>query len=93
MDAHKISGTIEFVSTKGERGGIDAQINDWLEANPDATIVDVEYRVIIYQDGVKNKLAKLALVMFHKDMPEPGRRKRELTARTMVKSLREGLVN
>ena len=62
----KINGAIEFISTKGERGGIDAQITDWVEANPDSTIVGVKYRVAVYQDGGKNKLAKLALVLFNK---------------------------
>ncbi len=62
----KINGAVEFISTKGERGGIDAQITDWAEVNPDATIVDVKYRVAVYQDGGKNKLAKLALVLFNK---------------------------
>ncbi len=65
MTTPAINGAIEFVSTKGERGGIDAQINDWVKANPEATIVDVKYRVAVYQDDGKNKLAKLALVLYN----------------------------
>ncbi len=64
MTTTVINGAIEFVSTKGERGGIDAQINDWVASNPAVTIVDVKYRVAVYQDGGKNKLAKLALVLY-----------------------------
>ena len=67
MNTPKITGAKEFVSTRGERGGIDDQITDWAKANPGATIVDVKYRVVVYQDGGKNKMAKMALVLFNEE--------------------------
>jgi len=71
----KITGAIEFISTRGERGGIDDQINHWVKTNPEATIIDVKYRVAVYQDDGKNKLAKLALLLYHQaqgaDPPQP----------------------
>jgi len=67
MSTTKITGAKEFVSTRGERGGIDEQITDWVNANPDATIVDVKYRVVVYQDDGKNKMAKMALVLFNNE--------------------------
>ena len=100
----KINGAIEFVSTRGERGGIDEQITDWAQANPDATIIDVKYRVAVYKDGDKNKLAKLALVLFHKGKAaapkaapksepkaEPKKESEEPGAGTMVMNLRRDL--
>ncbi len=105
MSKLKINGVVEFVSTKGTQGAIDAQINDWLEANPDTTIVYVKYRVAIYQDGEKNKMAKMALVLYHSEEEKPDTPKERLMAesqtekpkkgpgaRTMVMSLREGLM-
>jgi hypothetical protein len=101
MNTPKINGAVEFVSVKGESEGIDDQINDWIKTNPNLTIVDVEYRMTVYQDDGKNKLVKLALVLFQKDKtgtsktlptvefkqePEP-----KPGARTMVMSLRQEL--
>jgi len=92
MKSKKITGTVEFVSTSG-RGGVDAQINDWIKANPDATIVDVHYQVAVYQDGGKNKMAKLALVLFNQKEPDKGVSESgsKPGARTMVMNLRKDL--
>lgn len=101
MTTSKITGAIEFVSTRGERGGIDDQINDWLAANPNASIVDVQYRVTVYQDGGKNKLAKLALVLYNHGEAAGASAKlaakseseteKQPGARTMVMNLRKDL--
>ncbi len=94
MKSKKITGTVEFVATSG-RGGVDAQINNWITANPDATIVDVHYQVAVYQDGGKNKMAKLALVLFNQKEPDGSKGIPESEskpgARTMVMNLRKDL--
>jgi len=102
MSNSKITGAIEFVSARGERGGIDDQINDWLAANPKASIVDVKYRVAVYQDDGKNKLAKLALVLYSQEEPaqsasakiaakSESEEEKQPGARTMVMNLRKEL--
>ncbi len=106
MNTKKIDGVVEFISTKGDRGGIDAQINDWVLANPALTIVDVKYRVAVFQE---TKLAKLALLLYHESGKESHKSKtksetklpiqpppkpagdKKPGARTMVMNLRKDL--
>ena len=86
MSDPKINGAVEFVAFDDEQS-IDAKLTAWLKANPNATVVDVKYQVLPYQQAGKYKMAKFALVLYHSETEV----KKMQSASTMVMSLRKDL--
>lgn len=95
----KITGAVEFVSHDGDQS-IDVKLTDWLQANPSATVVDVKYQVMPYQQSGKFKLAKFALVLYSGEASETKKEgasgmeapaPKKPSASTMVMSLRKDL--
>ena len=86
MADKQINGAIEFMAYEGEEG-VDAKITGWLQANPTATLIDVKYQVLPYQQAGKYKVAKFALVLYHSEANV----KKTQSASTMVMSLRKDL--
>lgn len=86
MSDLKINGAVEFMAYEGDEG-VDAKITAWLKANPKATVVDVKYQVLPYQQAGKYKVAKFALLLYHGETDI----KKAQSASTMVMSLRKDL--